>query len=70
MLDEEIILKWKQGLSKEQLAKMYKRRYNMNIRNIRAEVKNRHSGRFITNYEALRKVESVIYEYVRNCNFM
>ena len=68
MFDEERIIKWKQGLSKEQLAKMYKRRYNMQIRNIRAEVKNRHSGRFITNYEALRKVEKVIYEYLKISN--
>ena len=43
MQDKEIILKWLSGLSKEQLAKQYKRQYNMQIRNIRAEVKNRHS---------------------------
>lgn len=37
----------------------------MQIRNIRAEVKNRHSGRFITQYEALNKVEQVIYKYLK-----
>ena len=46
MQDKEIIEKWKQGLSKEQLAKRYKRQYNMQIRNIRAEVRNRHSRTF------------------------
>lgn len=65
MQDKEIIEKWKQGLSKEQLAKQYKRQYNMQIRNIRAEVRNRHSGRFITQYEALSYVEQVIYIYLK-----
>ena len=65
MQEKEIIQKWLSGLSKEQLAKIYKRQYNMQIRNIRAEVKNRHSGRFITNREALSKVEQVIYKYLK-----
>lgn len=65
MQNKEIIQKWLAGLSKEQLAKMYKRQYNMQIRNIRAEVKNRHSGRFITQYEALSKIEQVIYKYLK-----
>lgn len=65
MQDKEIIQKWLSGLSKEQLAKQYKRQYNMQIRNIRAEVKNRHSGRFIMQYEALSKVEQVIYKYLK-----
>ena len=43
MQDKEIIQKWLKGLSKEQLAKQYKRQYNIEIRNIRAEVRNRHS---------------------------
>lgn len=65
MTDKEIIQKWKSGLSKNQLAIIYKREYNMEISIIRAEVRNRHSGRYITNYEALRKVEQVIYEYLK-----
>ena len=65
MQDKEIIEKWKQGLSKEQLAKRYKRQYNMQIRNIRAEVRNRHSGKFITQYEALAYVEKIIYKYLK-----
>lgn len=65
MQDKEIIQKWLKGLSKEQLAKQYKRQYNMQIRNIRAEVRNRHNGRFITQYEALAYVEKIIYRYLK-----
>lgn len=65
MTEKDIISKWKSGLSKEQLAKQYRREYNMQIRNIRASVRHRHSGRFITNYESLAYVEKVIYRYLR-----
>lgn len=64
MTDKEIIQKWKQGLSKNNLAKIYKREYNMQIRNIRASVRRRHDGRFLTNYEALAHIERVIYRYL------
>ena len=65
MNEKEIIEKWTSGLSKGQLAKMYKRQYNQSIRIIRSEVRNRHSGRFITSYEALRYVEQTIYRYLK-----
>lgn len=65
MTDKEIIQKWKQGLSKNNLAKIYKREYNMQIRNIRATPRHRHDGKFLTNYEALSKVEEVIYRYLQ-----
>ncbi len=65
MNEKEILEKWRKGLSKEQIAKMYRREYNQDIRIIRAEVRNRHSGRFITNYEALRVVEQVIYKFLK-----
>lgn len=65
MTDKKIIQKWKSGLSKNQLAIIYKREYNTEISIIRSELRNRHSGRYITNYEALRKVEQVIYEYLK-----
>jgi len=65
MTDNEIIEKWKQGLSKDKLAQIYKRQYNQQIRIIRSEVRNRHAGRFITNYEALAYVERVIYKYLK-----
>ncbi len=65
MQDKEILEKWKQGLSKEQLAKIYKRQYNQEIKIIRSSVRNRHSGRFITQYEALAYVEKIIYKYLK-----
>lgn len=65
MQDKEIIKLWLKGLTKSKLAEIYKREYNQEIKIIRSEVKNRHSGRFITNYEALSKVEKVIYKYLK-----
>ena len=65
MTEKEIIQKWLSGLSKEQLAKQYKRQYNQQIRIIRSEVRNRHSGHFITQYEALAYVEKIIYKFVK-----
>ena len=65
MTDKEIIDKWKAGLSKNKLALIYKRQYNQEIRIIRAEVRHRHDGRFITSYEALAHIEKVIYEYIK-----
>ena len=61
MQDKEIIQKWKQGLSKNQLATMYKRQYNQEIKIIRSTVRRRHDGRDISNYVELAYVERVIY---------
>lgn len=65
MTDKEIIEKWKQGLSKNKLSEIYKREYNQQIKIIRSSIKHRHDGRFISNYEALAKVERVIYKYLK-----
>lgn len=65
MTDKEIILLWRKGLSKNQLSLTYKRRYNQKIKIIRSEMKNRHKGKFITNYEALAHIERVIYDEIR-----
>ena len=65
MTEQEIIQKWKQGLSKDKLSKIYKREYNMNVRNIRSMLVHRHDGRFITSYEALAYVEKTIYRYIK-----
>lgn len=65
MKENEIITKWKQGLSKNQLATMYKRQYNQEIKIIRSSVRHRHDGRYINNYEALAYVERVIYRYLK-----
>lgn len=65
MKENEIITKWKQGLSKNQLATMYKRQYNQEIKIIRSSVRHRHDGRYISNYEALAYVEREIYKYLK-----
>ena len=61
MKENEIITKWKRGLSKNQLATMYRRQYNQEIKIIRSSVRHRHDGRYISNYEALAYVERAIY---------
>lgn len=65
MTDKEIIEKWKAGLSKNKLAEIYRREYNQQIKIIRASIRHRHDGTFISNYEALAKVERVIYRYLK-----
>ena len=65
MTDKEIIQKWKSGLSKNQLALIYKRQYNQKIKIIRSSVRHRHSGKFITSYDALAYVERIIYKYLK-----
>ena len=65
MKENEIITKWKQGLSKNQLATMYRRQYNQEIKIIRSSVRHRHDGRYISNYEALAYVEREIYKYLK-----
>lgn len=65
MKGNEIITKWKQGLSKNQLATMYKRQYNQEIKIIRSSVRHRNDGRYISNYEALAYVEREIYKYLK-----
>lgn len=65
MKEKEIIDKWKKGLSKEQLALIYKREYNQNIKIIRSQLRHRHDGRFITNYEALKTIENVLLRYIK-----
>ena len=65
MTDKKIIDLWKQGLSKNKLSEIYKREYNQQIKIIRSSIKHRHDGKFISNYEALAKVERVIYKYLK-----
>lgn len=65
MKENEIITKWKQGLSKNQLATIYKRQYNQEIKIIRSSVRHRHDGRYISNYETLAYVERAIYKYLK-----
>lgn len=65
MTEQQIIILWKKGLSKNKLAEIYRREYNQQIKIIRSSVKHRHDGRFITSYEALYQVEKTIYKYLK-----
>lgn len=68
MNENEVLQLWRSGLIKHKVAEIYKRRYNQQIKLIRAEVVNRHSGRFISSYEALAVVERIIYkEVIKKC---
>lgn len=67
MTDKEIIQLWRQGLSKYKVADIYKRRYNQQISIVRAEVRNRHKGKYISTYEALAVVEKAIYHALIGC---
>ena len=64
MNENEVLELWKSGLSKHRVAEIYKTRYNQQIKLIRANVVNRHAGRFISNYDALAYVERIIYKEV------
>lgn len=66
MTDSEIIQKWKNGLTKNKLAEIYKRDYNQNIKIIRSNIRHRHDGKFVSSYESLYYVERVIYKYLKN----
>ena len=68
MREEEILKLWRSGLDKNKLAEIYKRRYNQQIKIIRSSVKHRHSGKFISNYEALACVERAIYKNIMDNN--
>lgn len=65
MTEKRIIQLWQQGLSKNKLAEIYKREYNQQIKMIRASVRHRHSGKYISHYEALAHIEKVIYRYLK-----
>lgn len=65
MKDSEIISLWKSGLNKYQVSKHYMREYNQRIKIIRYDMRHRHE-RFMTKIEALRYVEKVILEYLKN----
>lgn len=66
MNEDEILKIWKQGLNKNQVAKIYMREYNQRIKIIRLDIKHR-KERFMTYYEALARVERIILEEVKKC---
>ncbi len=68
MTDEQIIKLWKTGFSKYKVAEIYRRIYNQQIKIIRLEVRNRHSGKMISSYEALNRVEKLILKEMNKTN--
>lgn len=64
MSEEEVLKLWKNGLNKNQVAKLYMQVYNQRIKIIRLDMKHRHE-RFITYYESLNKVEKLILKEIR-----
>ena len=64
MSEQEILELWKSGIDKIQLAEIYKRRHNQQVKVIRASMRHRHDGRFISRYEALATVERTIYKSI------
>lgn len=64
MRENEIIQLWRSGIDKHKLAELYKRSYNNNVKLMRASVRHRHDGNFITSREALYVVERTIYKYI------
>lgn len=65
MKKERIIALWRSGLSKNKIVDIYKREYNQEIKLIRMTVRNRHEGKYISSYEALERVERIIYKYLK-----
>lgn len=65
MNEVRILNLWKQGLSKNKIAEIYKREYNNEIKLIRMTVRNRHEGKYINSYEALSRIERIIYKYLK-----
>jgi len=65
MENSRIIQLWRSGLSKNKIAEIYKREYNNEIKLIRMSVRNRYEGEFISSYDALAKIEKVIYQYLK-----
>lgn len=64
MSEEEILALWIKGLSKHRVADIYRTNYNNRIKIIRLNPKGR-NARFISKFDALNKVEKIIYNYLR-----
>ena len=68
MSEEELLILWRSGLSKNRVAKIYMRQYNQRIKIIRLDMKHR-NVRFMTYYEALNRVENLILNYIKIQSF-
>ena len=63
MSEEEILNLWHQGITRLNLAKVYQRRYNQQIKIVRLDIRNRHV-KFITYNEALSRVEKILLKNI------
>lgn len=64
MSDENILKLWKSGLNKNQVARRYMLAYNQRIKIIRYDRRHRHE-KFMSYYEALKKVENIILKEIK-----
>jgi len=65
MNDNDILILWKTGLNKNQVARRYMQSYNQRIKIIRLDIKHRRE-KFMTYYEALARVERIILKEIKN----
>ena len=65
MSEEQILQLWRSGYTKHKVAQIYKRIYNEQVKIVRLELRNRHAGKMISTYEALHKIEKVIWEEIK-----
>ncbi len=65
MDEEEIIKKWKQGYGKMALSIIYKRIYNQNLKMMKLYSKNKTKENYMSSLDALKHVEKVIYNYIK-----
>lgn len=63
MTNEKILELWLKGFSKYKVADMYMYQYNQMIKVVRYDITQR-NVKFITRKQALRRVETIIYNYL------
>ena len=63
MTNEKILELWLEGFSKYKVADMYMYQYNQMIKVVRYDIKQR-NVKFITRKQALRRAETIIYNYL------
>ena len=63
MTNEKILELWLKGFSKYKVADMYMYQYNQMIKAVRYDITQR-NVKFMTRKQALRRVETIIYNYL------
>jgi len=63
MTNEKILELWLKGFSKYKVADMYMYQYNQMIKVVRYDITQR-NVKFMTRKQALRRVETIIYNYL------